>query len=123
MEFESIRDLIRQINLSLGEFCNEFGRKRKELAQLGKAPKRGILFKYEDDSRNWAINEGGGTEIQYHIVFDEDELEVRYGLGFNTQTVQFKYEMTPVEYMKPFMKSFLKNEQKIRVLLPDYDFV
>lgn len=123
MEFKNIGDLVNQINTALGEFCNEFGRKRKELAGMGKVPKRGILFKYEDNTRDWAINEGGGTEIQYHIAFKEDDCEIRYGLGFNTQTVQFKYEMSSVEYMQPFMSGFLKNEQKIREILPVYDFV
>lgn len=123
MEFKNIGDLVNKVNNALGEFCDEFGRKRKELAELGKVPKRGILFKYEDESRDWAINEGGGTEVQYHLAFNEDEREIRYGLGFNTKTVQFKYEMSSVEYMQPFMNGFLKNEKRIRELLSDYDFV
>lgn len=124
MEFENIGDLVNQINTALGEFCNEFGRKRKELAGLGKVPKRGILFTYDQSKGNdWAINEGGGTEIQYHIAFNVDDLEIRYGLGFNTQYVPFANQMSTVEYMQPFMIGFLKNEQKIREILPDYDFV
>lgn len=123
MKFKNIGDLVNQVNTSLGEFCNEFGLKRKELAGLGKVPKRGILFKYEDEKRDWAINEGGGTEVQYHIAFNEDDEEIRYGLGFNTQTVQFKYDMSTVEYMQPYMFGFLKNEKSIRELLPDYGFV
>lgn len=123
MKFKNIGDLVNQVNTSLGEFCNEFGLKRKELAGLGKVPKRGILFKYEDEKRDWAINEGGGTEVQYHIAFNEDDEEIRYGLGFNTQTVRFKYDMSTVEYMQPYMFGFLKNEKSIRELLPDYGFV
>lgn len=123
MKFKNIGDLVNQVNTSLGGFCNEFGLKRKELAGLGKVPKRGILFKYEDEKRDWAINEGGGTEVQYHLTFNEDDEEIRYGLGFNTQTVQFKYDMSTVEYMQPYMFGFLKNEKSIRELLPDYGFV
>lgn len=124
MEFENIGDLVNQINTALGEFCNEFGRKRKELAGLGKVPKRGILFTYDQSKGNdWAINEGGGTEIQYHIAFNVDDLEIRYGLGFNTQYVPFANQMSTVEYMQPFMIGFLKNEQKIREILPEYGFV
>lgn len=124
MEFENTGDLVNQINTALGEFCNEFGRKRKELAALGKAPKRGILFTYDQSKGNdWAINEGGGTEIQYHIAFNVDDLEIRYGLGFNTQYVPFANQMSTVEYMQPFMIGFLKNEQKIREILPEYGFV
>ena len=111
--------------LRLGSFCNEFGRKRKELAKLGKSPKRGILFTFNKKNvgRDWAINEGGGTEIQYHIALDTNTLELRYGLGFNSQYVQFANDMAPVEYMRPFMNAFILNESKIRTLIPTYDFV
>jgi len=124
MEFINIDDLVKQVNAALGKFCNEFGEKRKELAGLGKVPKRGILFIYKDYKENdWAINEGGGTELQYHIAFDSDDLEIKYGLGFNTQYVPFENKMSPVDYMQPFMYGFLKNETLLRQLLPDYDFV
>ncbi|MCO5253848.1 MAG: AAA family ATPase [Bacteroidetes bacterium] len=124
MEFENIGDLVNQINTALDEFCNEFGRKRKELAGLGKVPKRGILFTYDQSKGNdWAINEGGGTEVQYHIAFNVDDLEIRYGLGFNTQYVPFANQMSTVEYMQPFMIAFLKYEKRIREILPDYGFV
>lgn len=124
MEFKNIGDLIDKVNTTLGEFCNEFGRKRKELAGLGKVPKRGILFTYDKvKGNNWAINGGGGTEIQYHIVFDSDDLEIRYGLGFNTQYVPFANQMSTVEYMQPFINGFLNHEKQIRQILSDYDFV
>ena len=123
MEFENIGDLVNIINTSLGEFCNKFGRTRKELADLGKLPTRDALFKYIDSSRDWAINEGSGTEIQYHIGFNKDDLVIKYGLGFNTQTVQFKHEMSSIEYIKPYMDAFLKHEDQIRHILPDYNFV
>lgn len=124
MEFKNIGDLVIKVNSTLGDFCNEFGRKRKELAGLGRVPKRGILFIYDaSKNNNWSINEGGGTELQYHIAFDLDDLEIRYGLGFNTQYVPYANEMSTVDYMQPFMNGFLKHEKKIRDLLPDYDFV
>ncbi|MGI6342442.1 MAG: AAA family ATPase [Bacteroidales bacterium] len=125
MNFKNIGDLVNQINVALGEeFCNKFGRNRKELAGLGRAPKKGTLFAYDSSkNNNWAINEGGGTEIQYHIAFNKNNLEIIYGLGFNTQYVPYKNEMPAVEYMRPYMDGFLKNERKIRELLPDYDFV
>ena len=124
MIFKNTKDLVQQVNTALGQFCNEFGNKRKELAKMGRAPKRGVLFIYENDkTKDWAINEGAGTEIQYHIVFDKNKKEIRYGLGFNSQYVPWSNEMTPVEYMKPYTIGFLKNESHIRALLPDYDFV
>lgn len=124
MIFKNTKDLVQQVNAALGQFCNEFGNERKKLAQMGRAPKRGILFTYDDvKSNDWAINEGGGTEIQYHIVFDSSRLEIRYGLGFNTQYVPFANDMTTVEYMKPYMQGFLKNEAQIKALLPNYYYV
>ena len=124
MEFKNIGDLVSQVNTALGEFCNEFGRKRKELAGLGKVPKRGILFTYDTSKENdWSINEGGGTELQYHIAFDADDLVIKYGLGFNTQYVPFANQMSTVDYMQPYMYGYLKHENQIKQLLPDYDFV
>lgn len=124
MEFKNIGDLVNQVNTALGEFCNEFGRKRKELAGLGKVPKRGILFTYDTTKKNdWAINEGGGTELQYHIAFDADDLVIKYGLGFNTQYVPFANQMSTVDYMQPYMYGYIKHENQIKQLLPDYDFV
>ena len=124
MEFKNIGDLVKSVNTSLGEFCNEFGSTRKALAGLGKVPKKGILFTYDDSKGNdWAINEGGGTELQYHIAFAPDELEIRYGLGFNTQYVPFANQMSTVEYMQPYMYGFLKYEQQIKQILPNYSFI
>jgi len=124
MEFKDIGDLVNKVNTALGGFCNEFGRERKELAGLGKVPKRGILFTYDKSKgNNWAINEGGGTEIQYHLVFDSDDLEIRYGLGFNTQYVPFANQMSTVEYMQPYINGFLNHEKQIRQILSDYDFI
>lgn len=54
---------INTTNNALGEFVDTFRYARKEIATLSRASRGGILFKYDDDSRDWAINEGGGTEI------------------------------------------------------------
>ncbi|WP_223805078.1 McrB family protein [Phocaeicola plebeius] len=101
----SFKDLINKINNDLGDFCEEFAYTRKKLANLGKAPNRYILFKYEIEDRDWAINEGGGVEIQYHIYLRNGELG--YGLGFNTQYVPFANDKTPIEWMKPYGDAFL----------------
>lgn len=106
MKIVSFKDLIDSINRDLAEFCSKFAHKRKELAQLGKCPNRNILFKYDENSdRNWAINEGGGTEIQYHLYLEDTELG--YGLGFNAQYVPFANDKSPVDYIKPFADAFL----------------
>lgn len=107
MTFNTLKDLIESINKDLGDFCSDFAYTRKKLANLSKAPNRYLLFKYADESRDWAINEGGGTEIQFHIYFRNNE--VGYGLGFNTQYVPFATnEKSPVYYMKPFGDAFLQ---------------
>ncbi len=122
MNFINFNELVNQINTTLGSFCNEFGTKRKELAKLGKSPKKGILFTYDTDKgKDWAINEGGGIEVQYHIGFVDNF--IRYGLGFNTQYVPFANQMTTIAYMQPFMNSFLEQEAKIREILPEYSFI
>ena len=102
----TLKEFVDKVNKDLGDFCNTFSYKRKELASLAKAPNRYILFKYTDEDRDWAINEGGGTEIQFHIYLRDNE--IGYGLGFNTQYVPFANEKSGVEYMKPFAKSFLE---------------
>lgn len=102
----SFKDLIDKINNDLGTFCQTFAYERKKLANLGKAPNRNILFKYKKEDRDWAINEGGGVEIQYHIYLRNGKLS--YGLGFNAQYVPFANDKTPIEWMKPYADAFLK---------------
>jgi len=114
VSFKDLRNLVNLINKSLGDFCDEFRYERKELASRSKASSSGILFKYEDDSRDWAINEGGGTEIQYHLFYRNDM--VGYGLGFNTQYVPFANKMSPVEYMAPFAQGYIQIKNSELVL-------
>lgn len=119
--FDDLRDLVNIINKSLGDFCDTFRYKRKELASLGRASSGGILFKYEDQSRDWAINEGGGTEIQYQLSYRNDT--IGYGLGFNTQYVPFANKMSAVEYMTPFAKGYIQIKNSELVLkLKDQGF-
>lgn len=105
IEFASFRELINKINRDLGGFTEIFRYKRKELANLGRASSRGVLFKYEDDERDWSINEGGGTEVQYHLFYRENK--IGFGIGFNTQYVPFANKMSTIDYMQPFASSFL----------------
>lgn len=119
MKINSFTSLVKKINKDLGEFCNEFGTERKRLANLGRVPKRNQLFTFnEENQRDWAINEGGGTEVQYHLFMDTDEDLIGYGIGFNAKYVQFKNEMTPVDYIKPFVEAFIsiKNSDIINSL-------
>ena len=97
---------INTTNNALGEFVDTFRYTRKEIASLSRASRGGILFKYDDDSRDWAINEGGGTEIQYHIFLRGKQ--IGYGLGFNTQYVPFANDKSPVGYMQPYVDAYFK---------------
>lgn len=119
MKITSLQELVVDVNKKLGpEFCDKFRYKRKELGQYNRATSSGILFKLTDPDRDWAINEGGGTEIQYHIFYRENE--IGYGLGFNAQYVPFANNKSPVEYIKPFVEAILflyeKNDDRIKLL-------
>ena len=105
MKFITFEKLIDKINEDLADFKSEFAYKRKELADLKKAPNRNVFFKYTNSDRDWAINEGGGTEIQYHLFYRNNT--IGYGLGFNAQYVPFANDMSPVAYIKPFVSAYL----------------
>lgn len=120
MTITTIKDLIDKINNDLGDFCKEFAIARKQLADLGRSPRQDILFKYENEDRDWAINEGGGTEIQYHIFMHDDA--IGYGLGFNMQYVQFKNEMSPSDYIRPFCDAFIKISNGMKIKWDEYGF-
>ena len=111
MEIKSFEELVNTTNKALGNaFCDKFRYTRKKLSGAGRASSSGILFKLNNDNRDWAINEGGGTEIQYQLCYDENE--IRYGLGFNAQYVPFANELSPVDYIKPFVSSFIRLKSK-----------
>jgi len=123
MVFNNFNDIVQYFNQELKDFTWDFINERKLVAKLGRRPKN-ILFAYDvSKNRNWAINEGGGIEIQYHIGIDPDNEIVYYGLGFNTQYVQFANAKSMVEYAKPFMIGFISNQKQIKNILPDYHFV
>lgn len=111
MEIKSFEDLVNATNKALGnDFCDNFRYTRKKLNGAGRASSSGILFKLNNDNRDWAINEGGGTEIQYQLCYDKEK--IRYGLGFNAQYVPFANKLSPIDYIKPFISSFLRLKSK-----------
>lgn len=106
MKINTLKEFVGKLNSDLGDFCSTFAYTRKALANLSKSPNRNFLFKYTDDNRNWAINEGGGIEIQMHVFLQDNQ--IGYGLGFNTQYVPFANEKSTVDYMKPYGDAFLE---------------
>lgn len=106
MNINTFEQFVRQINEDLNKvgFCKTFAKERKDLAGLGKSPDRETLFCYKED-RDWAINKGGGTEVQYHVSIRDNAL--KYGLGFNAQYVPYKNKLTSQEYIRPFWDAFM----------------
>lgn len=124
MEFVSFTELINEIHRKLGAaFISDFQYRRKELSGALRTAGRDKLFGniHETDDGWWAINQGGGTEVQYHLSIEDDNL--RYGLGFNALYVPFANDKPPVEHIRPFMSAFIKNEASILQMLPDYSFI
>ena len=120
MKIKSLKQLISTVNGALGDFCREFAERRKVLAKLGRAPVKDRLFEYDPNSgHDWAINQGGGTEVQFHLFFRPNILG--YGLGFCVQYVPFKNDKTPREYILPFVKAYkaLENSQEVKQLKKD----
>lgn len=110
MQIKSLEQIVNQINKDLGQFCDTFRYKRKELSGASRASSGGILFKFANDGRDYAINEGGGTEVQYHVFLRDGGFG--YGIGFNAQYVPFANDKSPWEYIEPFVKSYLILEQR-----------
>lgn len=122
MIFHTFSELVDEINKRLGSFCNRFQYKRKELIQADRTAENNRLFgNIKEDG--WAINKGGGTELQYHITIDFEEEVIRYGLGFNTQYIPFANDKSMIDYMRPFMQAFLDLEPELKVEYPNYDFL
>ena len=103
--FKSIGDVVSFVNKELGDWCDEFGQKRKNFVGLQKAPTRGKLFGDKNiNERGWAINEGGHKEIQYHIFLRDGE--IGYGLGFSVEYTPYYNEKSNIDYLKPFTDAY-----------------
>jgi hypothetical protein len=113
---DSISHLVSLINRDIGNFKKDFLLARKDLVGNKKITNSKLLFKYDSEDREWAINEGAGTEVQFHIYLSDNK--IGYGLGFNTLYVRFKDDKTPIEYIKPFMNAFvvLQDDEVISTL-------
>ncbi|MCG8812168.1 AAA domain-containing protein [Tenacibaculum finnmarkense] len=103
--FKNIKELVDLVNIELGGFCEVFQRTRKKLLSKKRINSAKSLFILNDETRDWSINEGGGTELQYHLFLRNNK--IGYGIGFNTQYVPFANDYSPIEYMQPFINSYL----------------
>ena len=116
LKINSISHLVSLINQDVSGLKKDFLFARKELTGNQRITNSKLLFKYDSEDREWAINEGAGTEVQYHIYLSDNK--IGYGLGFNTLYVRFKEEKTPIEYIRPFMNAFtaLRDSEEITKL-------
>jgi MoxR-like ATPase len=120
MKFKNFEELIIQINKDLGGFCSTFQYKRKELTKSRRTTGNSQLF--GNIKETWAINRGGGVEVQYHI--DIHKNTIRYGIAFSTQYVPFATNrIAPEVQLRPYMQAFLQLEDKIRIQLKDYEII
>jgi len=121
MNFNNISELCELIDKHIGnDFIQRFQKTYKELKSNKRLLRLRLLGNVHDDER-WAINQGGNTEIQYHISFDDNN--INYGLGFSMQYVPFQSDRSPVDHLRPFIKAFFSIEKEIMTLLPNYDFI
>lgn len=124
MVFNSFTHFVDQINQDLGPFCNEFQYKRKQLNGNGRTAGNNALFGNIKENKKWAINKGGGTELQYHIKISFSKEEIGYGIGFNTQYVQFaSNSINMVQVMKPYMQAFLEIQTELETEFTDYNII
>ena len=116
--FEDLQELIDKIHEEFKEdnFIEKFQRKRTEFNGNSRVASNDVIFGDVRDNY-WTINKGSEKELQYHI--NNDGEYIRYGLGFNAQASQNNH--TPMEYVIPFVKSFINKE--IYDKLQDYQFV
>ncbi|MEY3498401.1 MAG: 5-methylcytosine-specific restriction enzyme [Bacteroidota bacterium] len=123
--FKDILELTDKINKDLGPFCNEVLYARKAYVGAKRVGTANRLFYVEERSKDrpWAINAGGGTEIQYHVAFNPENKDFYYGLGLNAQYVPHNNDLSPIEYIEPFAQAFIKLFDEIKEILPDYDLL
>lgn len=110
----NFEDLIDAINKDLKKEAMEFQYFRKKVARMGRVGGRTFLRKMGE---NFAYNQGGSKEIQFHVSNSDGSFYV--GLAFNTRGHP-PDGMTNVECILPYIKSFIG---KIDRLSKEYDFL
>lgn len=119
IEFANLQELIDKLHKLLGNnYINKFQRERINLNGNTKIASSTQIFGTVRDDY-WTINKGSERELQYHIYKGKNE--IGYGLGFNAQKSQ--NNLTPIENVSPFVKSFLLNKNEIEKNLQDYSFL
>jgi 5-methylcytosine-specific restriction endonuclease McrBC GTP-binding regulatory subunit McrB len=119
MKVKNFEELVKKTNEAIGsDFAKKLQYKRKELTGNARASGINELFGNVHPEEQWAINVGGNIEIQFHISLYEDHIE--YGLGFNIRYVQFKNDMLPSDYIRPYTLAYLDLESELDLYSKGY---
>ena len=121
--FEDLQELIDKIHEEFEEdnFIEKFQKTRIELNGNSRVASKTALFAGATDPKNddWTFNIGSTKELQYHLLY-RLEGQLHYGLKFSAY--QERFNLSPVEEILPFIKSYFNHKEQIKTILNDYTF-
>ena len=121
--FEDLQELIDKIHEEFEEdnFIEKFQKTRIELNGNSRVASKSALFAGATDPKNddWTFNIGSTKELQYHLLY-RLEGQLHYGLKFSAY--QERFNLSPVEEILPFIKSYFNHKEQIKTILNDYTF-
>lgn len=121
--FENLQELIDHIHeeLKKNNFIEKFQKTRIDLNGNSRVASKTALFAGATDPKNddWTFNIGSTKELQYHLLYRLDGL-LHYGLKFSAY--QERFNLSPVEEILPFIKSYFNHKEQIKTILNDYTF-
>ena len=121
--FENLQELIDKIHEEFEEdnFIEKFQKTRIELNGNSRVASKSALFAGATDPKNddWTFNIGSTKELQYHLLY-RLEGQLHYGLKFSAY--QERFNLSPVEEILPFIKSYFNHKEQIKTILNDYTF-
>jgi len=121
--FENLQELIDKIHEAFRKdnFIEKFQKKRLELNGNSRVASKSALFAGATDPKNddWTFNIGSTKELQYHLLY-RLEGQLHYGLKFSAY--QERFNLSPVEEILPFIKSYFNHKEQIKTILNDYTF-
>ncbi|WP_297988586.1 hypothetical protein, partial [uncultured Campylobacter sp.] len=119
--FENLQELIDHIHeeLKKNNFIEKFQKTRIDLNGNSRVASKTALFAGATDPKNddWTFNIGSTKELQYHLLYRLDGL-LHYGLKFSAY--QERFNLSPVEEILPFIKSYFNHKEQIKTILNDY---
>ena len=121
--FENLQELIDHIHeeFKKNNFIEKFQKTRIDLNGNSRVASKTALFAGATDPKNddWTFNIGSTKELQYHLLYRLDGL-LHYGLKFSAY--QERFNLSPVEEILPFIKSYFNHKEQIKTILNDYTF-